>query len=508
MSKEGKFSWKLVFNYTLYFVVLYILLGVLKIKSDHRVALDLRFIYTLLLMGGVWVVSGMLFKKYNLRSHKLREYGFYSIFSSAILSFFLLKIVKYFIPEFIYGKTFFAVLILTATLGEVILLMIQYYMKSAKEIEIAQTYINTERHTSKRFEHEAKPLDNKVVELIQSAIIDAIGKRALNWIGRQVDLLSSTTVVHNTVSEYNVRLIINQELESFVNLRKINDHRFLNKFFESVNDKLPDGGLYVGVAETLNTRYSKIIRKKSFIRLIHLYWDFVVHRVAPKIPVIQKIYFPLTDGRNRALSKAEILGRLYSCGFEVVSYTTIAGHFLFCVRKIKEPSYDMMPTYGPFIALRRVGKKGEILRVYKFRTMYPYSEYLQKYLVEQNGYDEVGKIKNDFRVTNWGAWLRKVWLDELPQLLNVLKGQLAIVGVRPLSLTKFNELPEDLQKERIKYKPGCVPPYVALCLPDEDGNVKAERIYLRNKKQHRFVTDIVYLWKAVYNILSGKIRSA
>jgi len=62
--------------------------------------------------------------------------------------------------------------------------------------------------------------------------------------------------------------------------------------------------------------------------------------------------------------------------------------------------------------------------------------------------------------------------------------------------------------ERIKYKPGCIPPYVSLRLPDEEGNVAAERIYLESKRKNSSGTDISYFFKAVYNILSGKIRSA
>ena len=83
-----------------------------------------------------------------------------------------------------------------------------------------------------------------------------------------------------------------------------------------------------------------------------------------------------------------------------------------------------------------------------------------------------------------------------------------LVGVRPLSLVRFNQFPEDLQIERIKYKPGCFPPYVALCMPDDKGNIEAERIYLRDKERNPYFTDIIYLFKAVYNIITNKIRSS
>jgi lipopolysaccharide/colanic/teichoic acid biosynthesis glycosyltransferase len=101
-----------------------------------------------------------------------------------------------------------------------------------------------------------------------------------------------------------------------------------------------------------------------------------------------------------------------------------------------------------------------------------------------------------------------LWIDEFPQLVNVLKGEMKLVGLRPLSLVRFNEFPEDLQIERLKYKPGCFPPYVALNMPDDKENIEAERIYISDLKKHPHTTDIRYFLKAVYNILANKIRSS
>jgi lipopolysaccharide/colanic/teichoic acid biosynthesis glycosyltransferase len=125
-----------------------------------------------------------------------------------------------------------------------------------------------------------------------------------------------------------------------------------------------------------------------------------------------------------------------------------------------------------------------------------------------NGYNQFGKPANDFRLTGWGKIFRKLWLDELPQVLNVLRGELGIVGVRPLSKARFKELPLEIQKERIKFKPGLIPPYVSLNMPDDKGNIEAERIYMTERMLHPFRTDLKFFLLAVINILSGKIRSA
>ena len=83
--------------------------------------------------------------------------------------------------------------------------------------------------------------------------------------------------------------------------------------------------------------------------------------------------------------------------------------------------------------MKRVGKNKELIEVYKFRTMHSYSQYLQDYVYEKNKLDHSGKLTNDFRVNFWGRLFRSAWLDELPMLMNVFKGDMKWVGVRPLT---------------------------------------------------------------------------
>lgn len=78
------------------------------------------------------------------------------------------------------------------------------------------------------------------------------------------------------------------------------------------------------------------------------------------------------------------------------------------------------------VALKRSGLGGRVVHTYKFRTMHPYSEYLQQYMYDLHGLQKGGKIENDFRMTTWGKVMRKLWLDELPMLYNWVKGDFGL----------------------------------------------------------------------------------
>lgn len=96
-------------------------------------------------------------------------------------------------------------------------------------------------------------------------------------------------------------------------------------------------------------------------------------------------------------------------------------------------------TRGPIIFLhKRVGRNKKTFLCAKFRTMHPESEYILEKLLSQNEkvkeeYFENFKIINDPRITNIGKFLRLTSLDELPQLINVLKGEMSLIGPRPIT---------------------------------------------------------------------------
>lgn len=321
------------------------------------------------------------------------------------------------------------------------------------------------------------------------------------------------TVILNTTNLQEIKNLYNvgDELGYFkniVNLRRINDIRRINKFFEGVNDHLPKNGRFVGCLETKAMRKELILKKypKGLNWLVYSA-DFIYKRVIPKLPYLKKLYFHITKGRKRVLTSVEALGRLYSCGFKVVDLHQKGSLLYFIAEKVKEPDFNMKPSYGPFFKMKRFGKDGKYIHVYKLRTMHPYAEYLQEYIYEKNKLCEGGKFNNDTRVTTLGKVCRKFWLDELPMILNVLNGDLKLIGVRPLSTQYLSLYTKELQEKRLKVKPGLLPPFYADMPKTLEEIMDSELRYLEAYQKNPFKTDLIYLFRICNNIIIRRARS-
>lgn len=110
---------------------------------------------------------------------------------------------------------------------------------------------------------------------------------------------------------------------------------------------------------------------------------------------------------------------------------------------------------GPiFFAQRRVGRNGRIFKMYKFRSMYADAEERKKELMAQNEMNGLMfKMENDPRITRIGRFLRKTSLDEFPQFINILKGDMSLVGTRPPTLDEFAQY-SPYHKKRLSFRPG------------------------------------------------------
>jgi lipopolysaccharide/colanic/teichoic acid biosynthesis glycosyltransferase len=301
------------------------------------------------------------------------------------------------------------------------------------------------------------------------------------------------------------------QYSTLVDLRLLNEAKGLNRRFCIVNQKLPDNGVYVCCYRPQEYVKKKILQSYPVVInwMAYTTW-FVLRRVIPRLLMTSRLYYDVTDGRKRVLSKTEVLGRLYYCGFEVDEIVPM-GHieYVFAHRRSQPYPQEQMKLYGPLISLPRVCKDKKIVHFYKFRTMHPYSEYIQKYVFDQRGGMNIAdKSDDDFRITTWGKIMRKYWLDELPMILNFLKGDIKLVGVRPLSRTMFDTYPPELQDKRTRCKPGLIPPFYIDHPKTFDELFASEEKYLDEYFKHPFLTDCSYFFRTMWSILFKKMHSA
>lgn len=155
---------------------------------------------------------------------------------------------------------------------------------------------------------------------------------------------------------------------------------------------------------------------------------------------------------------------------------------------------------SPIYSQTRVGKDGKAFRIYKFRSMYKDADERKAALLAENQSQGANfKIENDPRITRVGAFIRKTSLDELPQLVNILKGDMSIIGPRPFVKDEQDALPDD----RLLVKPGLS------CYWQIGGGNKlttVEQVQLDRKyiQERSLRTDIKIIAKTVLHVLGGK----
>jgi lipopolysaccharide/colanic/teichoic acid biosynthesis glycosyltransferase len=160
---------------------------------------------------------------------------------------------------------------------------------------------------------------------------------------------------------------------------------------------------------------------------------------------------------------------------------------------------------GPiFYVSNRVGKFGQEFRFYKFRTMHMGADQLKENLVPYSDYKEsiTFKMKKDPRITSFGRFLRKTSLDELPQLWNVIKGDMALVGPRP-------HLPEEVshytleQRRRLDIVPGitCIWQVSGRSALPFEQQVQLDLQYIESQN---FWLDMKILLKTIPAVLFGR----
>ncbi len=244
--------------------------------------------------------------------------------------------------------------------------------------------------------------------------------------------------------------------------------------------------------------------------------ESVIHLVE-SLPV--RVYVvPDTTRLTLVSSEVELLGNLLLIG---IREPVIKGHRRFAKRVLDlAVSVVVLIVAWPLLLLiaigiridspgpiiyraRRVGENGRVFDMYKFRTMIVGADKLQD---EVTQIDDEGrtifKIKGDPRVTRLGKWLRRTSLDELPQVFNVLKGEMSLVGPRP-EQPNITKTYDHWQWQRLSVPPGITGFWQVSGRSDLPMhlNTQYDLYYVRN---YSTILDLKILWKTVGVVLKGK----
>jgi lipopolysaccharide/colanic/teichoic acid biosynthesis glycosyltransferase len=465
----------------------------------------------------LWIIVSLL----NGKMHRGKIINFTSLFTrvltSNIIAISITALIMFIVREYFYSRTIVLGTALLATFLELVFGSVYMAYKKAglQEYERYNKYQTIQKPSEYDLVNRVNGNNGNNVEHpeVNPRIAFAIEKE----VGSEISLailrmtcsnFTDHTAVLSTTTVFNINSLVREKYDYIINLHKINDIKRLDIFLNAVNSKLSQNGFFFCCVETKDQRKHRLLKKyPPLLNYIYYIFDFIIKRILPKLKFTRGLYFLLTRGENAVLSRAESLGRISRAGFRIKQESFIGNMLCIEAIKIGEPIELNENLYGPLISLSRIGMNGNTLKVYKLRTMHPYSEFIQDYVYEQHDLQHGGKFKNDFRITSWGAICRKTFLDELPMLMNFFQGNMKLVGVRPLSKQYFELYKEEVRDRRIKYKPGLIPPFYADMPTDLEAIQASEVKYLNSYDKHPFYTDFRYFWKSIWNILFRKARS-
>jgi len=512
-DKAHKTSLFLLTSDFLLLVISFFLINYFK-RGTFKLSLEYETLFYI--MSGLWIVTAFLTRKFDKRHFASYFHAISPCMKSVIFMTLIMTTLMFGLQMFHYSRAQIFSFLLLFTGLEMVLWLLYYLTRkeSVLDIESSQVVrsIMKQEHLPVNDDKERREILFQPIEARMKDVYLKDRPAVFDFFHKAVNLSEITrveTLILDTSEMLNFKLISLSHTRLMINLNKLNNIRWINRYFLQAHEMLADGGYIGGRAETIEVLRKRFDEKyPKYFRELFYALHFLWARVLPKLDATKGMYFNITKGRNRAISRTEILGRLSFCGFKIIAEEYIGNDFYFVAQKVKTPSLDENPSYGPFVRFERMGFNGKLIYTYKFRTMYPYSEYLQEYVHKLNELQEGGKFKDDFRVTGYGKLMRKLWLDELPMLYNWMKGDLQLVGVRPLSRHYLSLYNEELQELRKKVKPGMVPPFYADMPKTLDEITASEERYIKAYMQRPFVTQWKYFWKSFYNIVVKKARSA
>ena len=460
--------------------------------------------YLLVALSASWVAISTITDKLHFEAYKRLRYAISGIFIFDFLIGGILLLVCYnFIPDYKYDISILYAIIIIFVLECALYYLIRLFVFKKIPYFFEEPIVdNNVEYINKSVSEEQSTNEdlNKIIEYFNS--------ENKNWDKIYKNGFSDKTAILDTDNPEDVLQTVNNKPILIIHKKTLNAIWHINSLLSITNNALDDNGYVMCNCTTAAIRKAKIKKQApKYLGSIIWFFDYIINRIMPKLKYSSKLYHYFSTGNNRALTRVEVLGRIYRAGFDVVREEFSDDRFYVIAKKIKAPITDDKPTNGILIRLKRKGKNGKIIGVYKFRTMHAYSEYLQPYIYRTEGLREGGKFADDYRVSTIGKFLRKTWLDELPMFINYFKGNMKLVGVRPLSEHYYSLYTKELQELRIKVKPGLLPPFYA-DMPKTLEEIEASEIkYIEAYLKAPIKTDLTYFWKCVVNIVFKGKRS-
>ena len=188
--------------------------------------------------------------------------------------------------------------------------------------------------------------------------------------------------------------------------------------------------------------------------------------------------------------------RILDCILATIALIILSPIYLIIAIAVK------IDSKGPvFFWHTRIGKNGKIIKIYKYRTMVTNAEELIKQFTpeQMKEYKENFKLENDPRITKVGKFLRKTSLDELPQLLNIIQGDLALIGPRPVVKSELEKYGENTGKF-LSVTPGLTGNWAASGRSNTtyEERMKMELWYVDNIS---FITDVKIFFKTIIAVI-------
>lgn len=173
--------------------------------------------------------------------------------------------------------------------------------------------------------------------------------------------------------------------------------------------------------------------------------------------------------------------------------------------------FDYLVDKGALYVKQSLGHRGVEIDVYKIRTMHSGSDRFWEVIGENTIVDNSGNPVEDNRIIEDRAWLRRFGVDEMPQLYNVLEGDMSWIGIRPRERywwEQLNAISPEIMERALQFKPGWVAiQYGTKERGTIDEFIERELRYLEQKEQEHIKTDIIYFLRFLYFTIVKGVRS-